>query len=146
MTEHAASRTERVDFRATSDPDLHESADRGETHPAPRSPGRHCCRGSLAPGRLADKRAEHRVLPDATGAADEERARPACRARQERAAATDEQLAASWPVGHLPSVADGAPGTALLAEARAPAAGHARGPGPHRRDVSARAAVGDRRT
>ena len=33
MTEHAAStRTERVDFRATSDPALHESADRGETH------------------------------------------------------------------------------------------------------------------
>jgi ribonucleoside-diphosphate reductase beta chain len=33
MTEHAAStRTERVDFRATSDPALHESADRAETH------------------------------------------------------------------------------------------------------------------
>jgi ribonucleoside-diphosphate reductase beta chain len=33
MTEHAAhSRTERVDFRATSDPALHESADRGETN------------------------------------------------------------------------------------------------------------------
>jgi len=33
MTEPVASaRTERVDFRATSDPALHESADRGETH------------------------------------------------------------------------------------------------------------------
>jgi ribonucleoside-diphosphate reductase beta chain len=33
MTEHAAStRTGRVDFRATSDPALHESADRGETN------------------------------------------------------------------------------------------------------------------
>src|SRR5918911_877063 len=30
MTEHAQARTERVDFRATSDPALHETADRGE--------------------------------------------------------------------------------------------------------------------
>ena len=28
----ASPRTERVDFRATSDPALHESADRGETN------------------------------------------------------------------------------------------------------------------
>src|SRR3954471_807568 len=31
MTENAPLRTDRVDFRATSDPALHESADRGET-------------------------------------------------------------------------------------------------------------------
>src|SRR5213080_2031795 len=32
MTEHAPPRTERVDFRATSDPALQESADRGEAN------------------------------------------------------------------------------------------------------------------
>jgi ribonucleoside-diphosphate reductase beta chain len=32
MTEHAPLRTDRVDFRATSDPALQESADRGEAH------------------------------------------------------------------------------------------------------------------
>ena len=32
MTEHAAPRTDRVDFRATSDPALQESADRGEAN------------------------------------------------------------------------------------------------------------------
>jgi ribonucleoside-diphosphate reductase beta chain len=33
MSDHAApARTDRVDFRATSDPALHESADRGEVH------------------------------------------------------------------------------------------------------------------
>ena len=32
MTETSTSRTERVDFRATSDPALHEGADRGETN------------------------------------------------------------------------------------------------------------------
>ena len=32
MTEHASPRTDRVDFRATSDPALQESADRGEAN------------------------------------------------------------------------------------------------------------------
>src|ERR671921_579701 len=32
MSDTATPRTERVDFRATSDPALHESADRGEAH------------------------------------------------------------------------------------------------------------------